>query len=130
MNLRQLPVPPPPPVQHQRTRPRDAVRHHLPDNLVLVDGTVTQRYYLNPNLKLITHLVITTNDSSYLVLDHPGFANIAEGEKIKCAIVKGPVYEKTGQRIWYYVSEKEPTQADKDAARARVMQRYREEITF
>ena len=39
----------------------------LADNLVLVDGTVTQRYYPNPNLKLITHLVITTNDSSYLL---------------------------------------------------------------
>jgi hypothetical protein len=102
----------------------------LAENLVLVDGTVTQRYYPNPNLKLITHLVIATKDGSYLVMDHPGFSNIAEGEKIKCAIVKGSVYEKTGQRIWYYVSDSEPTQADKDATKARVMQRYREEITF
>ena len=102
----------------------------LAENLVPVDGTVTQRYYPNPNLKLITHLIISTKDGPYLVLDHPGFGNIAEGEKIKCYAVKGPVYEKTGQRIWYYVSDAEPTQADKDATKARVLQRYREQITF
>lgn len=100
------------------------------DNLVLISGTITQRYYPNPNLKIVTHLIIESSGKPYLLLDHPGFANLAAGDPVTCYAVKGPVYEKTGQRIWYYVSDKNPTEEDKQAAATRIMQKYRQEVTF
>ena len=100
------------------------------DNLKLISGPVAQRYYPNPNVKIITHLVIESDGKPYLILDHPRFADIAEGDKVTCYAVKGPVFEKTGQRIWYYVSDKEPSEQDKQAAADRIMKRYRTEVTF
>jgi len=100
------------------------------DNLVQISGPVSQRYYPNPNLKIVTHLIVESAGKPFLLLDYPGFANTAEGDTVTCYAVKGPVYEKTGQRIWYYVSDKQPTDQDKQAAAARIMQKYRQEITF
>lgn len=100
------------------------------DSLKLVSGQVAQRYYPNPNVKIVAHLVIESDGKPYLILDHPNFADIAEGDKVACYAVKGPVFEKTGQRIWYYVSDKEPSDQDKQAAAARIMKRYRTEVTF
>jgi len=100
------------------------------DNLKLVSGLVAQRYYPNPNVKFITHLVIESDGKPYLILDHPRFSDIAEGDKVTCYAVKGPVLEKTGQRIWYYVSDQEPSEQDKQAAADRIMKRYRTEVIF
>ena len=100
------------------------------DNLKLISGPVAQRYYPNPNVKIITHLVIESDGKPYLILDHPRFSDIAEGDKVTCYAVKGPVFEKTGQRIWYYVSDQEPSEQDKQGAADRIMKRYRTEVTF
>lgn len=100
------------------------------DNLVQISGPVSQRYYPNPNLKIITHLVIESAGQPFLLLDYPRFSNTAVGDTVSCFAVRGPVYENTGQRIWYYVSNNEPTDQDKQEAAARIMQKYRQEVTF
>lgn len=100
------------------------------DQLVEISGPVTQRYYPNPNLKIVTHLVVESSGKAFLLLDYPAFEATADGDTVTCYAVQGPVYEKTGQRIWYYVSDKKPTEQDKKAAAARIMQKYREKVTF
>lgn len=93
-----------------------------------ISGEIVQRYYPNPNLKIITHLFILSDGKSYLVLDHPDFANLAVGDKTSLYAAKGQVYDKTGDRIWYYVTKDKPSPVQIQAAADAIYQKYRIDI--
>ena len=98
-------------------------------NLVHVEGEIIAKEKPIPGLPHFTYLDVVARDGSYMILDHPDFANLAKQEKVSCYVLKGRV-DKTDRRIWIFISKDPPTQADKDAAADRMMKRYREKITF
>jgi hypothetical protein len=94
---------------------------------VHIKGNIVERYYPNPDLKIITHLIVQSDEGkSFLLVDHPGF--LAVGEKVDCYALKGKVHQKTGARIYYYCSPTPPTQAEITAAAERIYKKYRDDV--
>jgi hypothetical protein len=94
-----------------------------------ITGTIVQRYYPNPNLKLITHLLIYKEGNHYLVVDHANFPNLGIDEQTSLWAVPGMIHERTGRRIHYYVSQDEPSPDQLQSIADAIWAKYRDDIS-